>query len=244
MRSSGRTRLYCLPYAGGSAPRIYSHWKRRLPAGIEVVPLELPARGTRMRERPLPRVEALVADALRQVLPWPGESFALFGHSLGGILAFELARALEHRHGRPPCRLLVSGARAPDLPRTPSLDFLLPDRQFRDRISALNGTPPQVLEDDELMELFLPVLRADFAAAAQWRYREGRPLSCPITVFGGRADADVPPASLTGWSRQTVADCEVHLLPGGHFFLDEVPGTLVPLVADRLLPVGSAARRP
>ncbi|MBO3747617.1 thioesterase [Streptosporangiaceae bacterium NEAU-GS5] len=228
-------RLFCLPYAAGSAERIYGDWQRALPGGIDVVPLELPGRASRFKERLLPHVDPLVTDALPRVLPLSGEPYALFGHSLGAILAFELARVMEHEHGRPPARLLVSGHAAPDEPLEPSLDYLLPDRQFKARLKDLAGTPPQVLENDDVMEVLLPLLRADFAAVGQWEHVPGAPLSCPITVFGGDDDHEAPVATLAGWSRQTTAGCSVHVLPGGHFFLNELPDRLLPLVAGELL---------
>ncbi|MGW0811124.1 thioesterase II family protein [Nonomuraea sp. NPDC002799] len=228
-------RLFCLPYAAGSAERVYEGWQPALPAGIEVIPLELPGRGRRFRDRLLPHADALVADALPRVLPFGGEPFALFGHSLGAILAFELARVLEHEHGHVAERLLVSGHDAPDAPRVPNLDYLLPDRRFKARLRELDGTPPVVLENDEVMEVLLPLLRADFSAVGQWEYVPGPPLSCPITVFSGADDPEVDPATLAGWERQSTAGCRVHLLPGGHFFLNEIPDRLLPLVAGGLL---------
>jgi surfactin synthase thioesterase subunit len=238
-------RLFCLPFAGGSAIRIYSGWKRQLPPGIEVIPLELPGRGTRISETPVPRADALTADALRQVLPWCEEPFALFGHSLGAALAFEMARVLDHQHGRPPAHLLVSGFQAPDAPVPADQAYLLPDPQFRARLRELDGTPREVLDNDDLMDVLLPVLRADFAAIGQWRYRDAPPLSMPITVFGGAADPEVPVPTLDGWRRQTTSSCQVHVLPGNHFFLTEAPGLLLPLVTDRLqrtLPVADHER--
>jgi len=227
-------RLFCLPYAGGSAVAIYGRWARQLPAGTEVIPVELPGRGSRIGETPVPSAAAMITDALRTVLPYRDEPFALFGHSLGAVLVFEMARRLEHEYGRPPVHLFVSGFGAPDEPVTPDLAYLLPDREFRDRLHALAGTPREVLDNDDLMELVLPTLRADFAAIAQWRYRPGPPLSCPVTAFGGLADPEVAVASLAGWERQSTASCEVRLLPGTHFYINESPDLLLPAIASRL----------
>jgi surfactin synthase thioesterase subunit len=150
------------------------------------------------------------------------------------MLAFEAARRLEHDHDRPPVHLMVSGFQAPDVPREPDLDHLLPDAEFRQRLRELHGTPREVLDHDELMDLLVPVLRADFAAVDGWRYRPVAPLSCPITVFGGLSDPEAPVDTLDGWRRQTTADCQVRLLPGHHFFIHEAADTLLPIVADRL----------
>jgi medium-chain acyl-[acyl-carrier-protein] hydrolase len=231
---TGRIRLFCLPYAGGSAQRIYGTWSQRLPDWIDVVPVELPGRGGRIAERPVPLAEALVGDVLRQLLPVTTEPYALFGHSLGAMLAFEAARRLEHDHGRAPAHLMVSGFRAPDEPHQPDQDYRLPDGPFRQRLRELSGTPREVLEHEELMDLLVPVLRADFAAVGRWRYQPSAPLSCPLTVFGGRADAEAPPDTLPGWRRQTSADCQVRLLPGHHFFVNDATNELLPVLADRL----------
>jgi medium-chain acyl-[acyl-carrier-protein] hydrolase len=227
-------RLFCLPYAGGSAAAIYGRWSRQLDARTEVIPVELAGRGARIAETPVPSAAVMVNDALRAVLPCSQEPFALFGHSLGAVLAFEMARRLEHEYGRPPAHLFVSGFGAPDEPATPDLAYLLPEHEFRDRLRDLSGTPREVLDNDDLMELVLPVLRADFAAIAQWRFSPGPPLSCPVTVFGGLADPEVEVATLAGWQRQTTASCEVRLLPGQHFYINESPDLLLPTVTSRL----------
>ncbi|MCG0283774.1 thioesterase II family protein [Streptomyces sp. PSAA01] len=231
-------RLYCLPYAGGSAERIYAGWQHRL-AGltrdrVEVVPVELPGRGSRMGESPVPLADALVAGVVQQILPWRETPFALFGHSLGAMLAAEVARVLQHRHGVPAAALMVSGAGAPGPGVSGPADWLLPDTEFRERVRGLAGTPPAVLENDDLMAMFLPVLRADFAVAGQLCGRGGRPISSPITVFGGDRDSEVPVARLGGWAAHSTADCVVRVLSGGHFFLDDLSEQVIAEVARRL----------
>lgn len=237
---TGPVRLFCLPYAGGSAARIYRDWGRQLPAWIKVMPVELPGRGDRIAQPPIPSAAVLTADALRQVLPHTGEPFALFGHSLGAALVFEMARKLEQGHGRPPVHLFVSGFDPPDLPREPDADYLLPEPQFRERLAELSGTDREVLANEDLMDLLSPVLRADFTAIGQWRYTEGPPLSCPITVFSGLSDPEVTVPSLAGWGRQTTGSCQVRLLPGNHFVINDAPGLLLPFIASQLESTGRA----
>jgi medium-chain acyl-[acyl-carrier-protein] hydrolase len=188
---------------------------------VEVVPVELPGRGSRMGERPVPFADALAAGVVQRILPWRETPFALFGHSLGAMLAAEVARVLQYRHGVPATALMVLGAGAPGHGTSDPADWLLPDAEFRERLRGLAGTPPAVLENDELMAMFLPVLRADFAVAGQLCRRSGRPVSAPITVFGGDSDSEVPGARLAGWTAHSTADCVVQVLSGGHFFLDE-----------------------
>ncbi|MFP8962482.1 thioesterase II family protein [Streptomyces nanhaiensis] len=234
-------RLFCLPYAGGSAVRVYHDWPAELPGHIELRPLELPGRGSRMSETPCPSVDGLVDDLVHCVLPAIDGPYALFGHSLGGLLAFELARRLEHAHHRPARHLLVSGYEAPDLPTEPDRDHLLPDDEFRKRLRELSGTPQEVLDNDDLMELLTPVLRADFTASNT--YRLGSPwlrLSCPLTVFGGLDDPEAPPHTLRAWQHRSTGPFRLRLLPGNHFFLHTERTSLIEAVIDALGPAGEA----
>ncbi|MFD0319167.1 thioesterase II family protein [Streptomyces flavalbus] len=222
-------RLFCLPYAGGSAPRVYRGWTALLPDSVDVRPLELPGRGARMAQTPCTSVDALVDDLVPTVLAaLDGGPYALFGHSLGGLLAFELARRLEHVHGRPPAHLLVSAFEAPDAPTEPDRDHLLPDDAFRARLRELAGTPQEVLDNDDLMDLLIPVLRADFTASNTYRLTSPwLTLTCPLTVFGGLDDPEAPPHTLRAWRHRTSGHFRLHLLPGDHFFLhtESVPLT-------------------
>ncbi|GAA4669940.1 alpha/beta fold hydrolase [Streptomyces chumphonensis] len=211
-------RMFCLPYAGGSA-RMYADWERHLPAFVQVVPVEPPGRGSRVSEPPHTRLEPLVDELLPRVLAAGDAPYALFGYSLGALVAFELARVLERRHRRPPVHLFVGAFRAPHLPRTAVPDHDLPEPQFRERLRAFNGTPEDVLADESLMELLVPILRADLAVADTYRHRPDRPLTCPITAFAGSDDAEVPVGSVARWRRHTHAGFTLKVLEGDHFFL-------------------------
>jgi medium-chain acyl-[acyl-carrier-protein] hydrolase len=138
---------------------------------------------------------------------------------MGALAAFELARELRRR-GRPmPVRLVVSGRAAPHLPSRRRPIHRLPDREFRGELKALGGTPAAVFENDELMEVLLPTLRADFTAHETYRYRDEPPLDCPILAVTGAEDAVAPPADVEKWRRHTRAAFDVRVLPGGHFFI-------------------------
>lgn len=219
-RPAARVRLFCIPFAGGGASAFRS-WPEALPETIEVLPVQPPGREGRIRERAFTRVEPLV-EALAGTLdddPGGGRPYALFGHSMGTLIGYELARTLR-RQGRPgPVHLFVSAHRAPHRPSREEPIHALPEPEFRDRLRRLNGTPEAVLEHPELMELLGPLLRADFALDESYRYREGRPLDCPITAFGGDADSDVPTEELSAWSEHTRARFRAHVYPGDHFFL-------------------------
>jgi surfactin synthase thioesterase subunit len=227
-------RLFCLPYAGGSALRVYHEWPALFPDGdgIDVRPLELPGRGSRMAESPCTSVDALVDDLVPTVLSaLDSGPYALFGHSLGGLLAFELARRLEHVHRRPPAHLLVSAFEAPDPPPEPDRDHLLPDPEFRARLRELVGTPEEVLANDDLMEILIPVLRADFTVSNTYRFASPwLTLSCPLTVFGGLDDPEAPPPTLRAWQHRTTGAFRLRLLPGDHFFLNTERAALIEAV--------------
>ncbi|HET6694524.1 MAG TPA: alpha/beta fold hydrolase [Pedococcus sp.] len=211
-------RLFCFPHAGAGASA-YGSWAGALAsAGVDVCPVQLPGRENRFREprhhRLEPLLEALVS-ALQRHLDRP---YALFGHSLGALLAYELARFLSGV-GVGPDRLLVSGRIAPQLsdPRPPMHG--LPDAELVARLRELGGIPDAVLESPELLALQLPTLRADLAVNETYRHVPGPPLDLPVTAFGGDRDPKVAVAELHAWRRTTRAGFRASLLPGDHFFV-------------------------
>lgn len=216
----GPLQLFCFPYAGGSS-RLYADWEAGLPPNVRVRAVEPPGRGRRFREAPHDRLEPLVADLLPELVAERNTPYALFGYSLGALVAFELARTMEQRHGCPPVHLCVGAFRAPHLRRTAVPDYNLPEPLFRERLRAFNGTPEAVLADDSLMELMIPILRADLAVADTYRFSADRPLSCPITAFAGSEDEEVDVSSVAQWRRHTSADFSLKVIEGDHFFLHE-----------------------
>jgi len=211
-------RLFCLPYAGGSA-RVFAGWADGLPAAVEVCPLELPGRGLRFHEEPADRLEPVVADLIGAVLSRAELPFAVLGYSYGALLGFELARRLERYHGLRAEHLVVAAMRAPTWPRPEDPVSALSDAQFRRRLAVLGGTPPEVLANDALMEIMIPILRADFTVVDTYRYQGAAPLTCPVTTFGGLDDDTVPCAALDAWRHCTTGPFARHTLPGGHFLL-------------------------
>jgi surfactin synthase thioesterase subunit len=228
-------RLFCLPYAGGSAAA-YRDWSARVPGDVHVHPLELPGRGGRWGEPPvgsLPLLTELLADALSGHLRRP---YALFGHSMGGLLAFELARTLRARGLPRPAHLFVSGAAAPELPRVRQPIHAASRTDVLEELRFLGGTPPEALADPGLMEAVLPALRADFSVLETYRYRDQPPLTMPLTVFGGDADPLVASGELHRWRRQTRALSRLVVLPGGHFFLHSATDRMLSAIAHDLAP--------
>ena len=216
--SAPDVRLFCFPFAGGGAA-MYVQWARLLPASVELCAVQLPGRETRRDESPqtrfFPLIEAL-ADALQ---PWLVPPFALFGHSMGALLAFELTRELRRR-GRPlPGRLLLSGRQAPTVPDQGLPIQQLPDAEFVAQLTQrYGGIPDAILRDPDFLQLFLPTLRADFDVLASYIYRPEPPLPVPMSVYCGREDPRVQRESLMDWRWQTTGGFETRWFAGDHFY--------------------------
>ncbi len=192
-------------------------WQQHLPE-VEVCAVHLPGRGKRFGEPLFTRLNLLV-DALAQEISWKSHSpFALYGHSMGALICFELARELGRRHGVHPVHMFVSGRRAPHLDSSKRRTYDLPREEFIAELKNLNGTPQEVLAQAEMMDVFLPVLRADFEMIQTYEHRFEERLPCPITAYGGLQDGDVPVESLRAWGQHSWAGCKVRMFPGGHFF--------------------------
>lgn len=216
-------RLICFPYAGGGVP-VFRNWHAPLAPRVEVSVAQLPGRGSRIHEKPhtrlAPIVEALLAE-LRGRLDKP---LLFFGHSLGALVAFEVSRAMRRSDLPMPQHLLVSGRGAPHLSNPNPPLHHLPDDQLLSALGKLNGTPADLLAHRELMQLMLPVIRADFEAGATYLCPSEPPLPVPITVFGGLADPRWAREHLQAWQAQTTAAFEVKMVEGDHFFLNTESG--------------------
>lgn len=233
-RPAARVRLICLPFAGGSA-NTYWGWPTGLPEHVEVVPVQLPGRENRFDEPAIDSAELLAGRLLEGLLSYLDRPFALFGHSMGALIAFELTRRLRTR-GLEPVHVFASGCKAPHLPSDRSTDrHHLPDREFIAAVGDMNGVPREVLENMDLMELVLSTLRSDFKLVETYRYRSQPPLRCPVSAFGGLQDKEVAQDQVEAWSRHTVGPFQVHMLPGDHFFINSSRPSLLRLVTEQLV---------
>ncbi|PWB33154.1 thioesterase [Pseudomonas sp. SDI] len=214
--------LLCLPYSGASA-MLYSRWRRKLPAWLNVRPVELPGRGARLGEPLQTDMQALARQLAQEQRLAVSQPYAILGHSLGALLAFELAHELQALGCQAPVALFACGTAAPtrreeyDGPdwREPKSDAVLIDE-----LRTLQGTPEEVLANQELMSLTLPVLRADFLLCGRYQYRSRAPLRCPLHVLGGETDR-ASEAQLLAWRQESLGDFALEIFPGGHFFIHE-----------------------
>jgi medium-chain acyl-[acyl-carrier-protein] hydrolase len=237
-----RVRLFCLPYAGGGSS-IFHQWTGALDPAIDVRAVRLPGRENRMQEPAFTAMEPLVTALAEAIGPWLDLPYALFGTSMGSLIAFELARVLAASPAGPPVRLLVAAHRAPHLPdRGPEL-HRLPDAAFFDELRRLHGMPDEVLAHPELRALLLPLLRADFTVCETYRYHSAPPLDCPIVAFGGSADGDVTREDLEAWRELTRSTFTLRMLPGGHFIVHSTRDALLSAVAEELSPLVASGQR-
>jgi surfactin synthase thioesterase subunit len=222
---SPRLRLFCFAHAGGGAA-LFRTWHEELPATVEVCGIQLPGRESRWKERPIPDVRQVLDQLVPVLQSRLDVPFVLYGHSMGAMLAFEMACELRRRRLPGPQALLVSGRQAPHLSAVRSGIATLSDAEFLDQICRrYQGIPEAVLGEPELLRFFLPVLRADFTLIESYRYTKEPPLTCPLSVYQGRDDQTVSFDQVAAWRCLTSGDFKLELLPGGHFFVqtDKVP---------------------
>jgi medium-chain acyl-[acyl-carrier-protein] hydrolase len=229
-----RMRLFCFPYAGGTAA-VFRNWPRYLPPEIEVCAIQYPGRGSRFDEalgEDIVDVMNRCYDELQSFLKKP---YAFFGHSMGGLVSFEFARRLQREGKSGPLQMFVSGCTAPHVKSVDEVTYNLPEPEFLAELQRLQGTPAEVLENAELMQLMMPIVRADFKATQTYQYAPGPPLECSIRAFGGLKDEMVPQEKVEAWSEHTRGSFRAQMLPGDHFFLNSSQSLLTSIVAQELI---------
>jgi medium-chain acyl-[acyl-carrier-protein] hydrolase len=223
-------RLCCFPYAGGSES-VFRTWQPRFGDVAQVCAFRLPGRGLRSREPPFTDLPALVRAASDELALLVEQPFAFFGHSMGALIAFELARQLRRDYRVEPVHLFVSGACSPD-----SVQFLhdLDPAAIRETLRTLDGTPREIIDHRRFMDSLVPIVRADFTLCVSYKYVEDRPFDCPITAFGGLGDVGISKDCLMKWDRQTTSRFDAHFLEGNHFFLHSSEEALKRTIAREL----------
>ena len=221
-----RVKLFCFPYAGGSSA-VYANWKDDLHPCIHVYPVELAGRGRRIIEPFYNSMDEAAEDVIRMIkYDLSDAPYAFFGHSLGAGLAYHVAQKIRSKLYPQPLHVFFSGRGAPHILRKDRLPYhTLPEDEFREKVMELGGTPEEFFQQPELLEILLPILRADFKIS--WGFNKHysdkadkiKPLNCNITVFMGNED-DVKPEQIRGWRLHSSQTCTIHSFEGGHFFLN------------------------
>jgi medium-chain acyl-[acyl-carrier-protein] hydrolase len=231
-------RLLCLPYLGGSAA-VFAGWRRWIDPGVEVLPVELPGHGIRVREPALRSIVAMADAIATGVSDELHGRYALFGYSMGGLVAFELARLIELNGLPPPAHLFVAAVRAPDVPRRERRVSDAPDDQVFESLRRYAGLPGALADQPELARVRLPSVRADLEAVEMYPLRRPVPLQVGITAIGGTDDETVTRAELEAWARHTSGACRTALVEGPHFFIHTDARALLREIARDLGPIVS-----
>jgi medium-chain acyl-[acyl-carrier-protein] hydrolase len=225
-------RLFCLPFAGGGASTFLA-WRDAVPDWLEVCPLQLPGRDQRINERPLRRAAELAVQLIAALQPLLDRPFAFFGHSMGGLVGYEVTRVLRRDGERLPIGLFVSGTHPPHAPSQQPPRHQLNDADLLQHLRALGGTPDAFFRDPALRDLFLPTLRADLELAETYDAEAHEPLPVPITAFYGRSDRFVGADEVREWARYTSSGLRVHAFDAGHFFIrDAQDGVVAAVIED------------
>jgi surfactin synthase thioesterase subunit len=226
-------RLFCFPHAGGNASCFHS-WAELLPHDIEVCAVEFPGRQRRRNEPPYLRMTMLTRSLELELQQYLDVPFALFGNCTGSLVAFELARRLRKRNLPMPSQLFVTCCRAPQLPERGTLLHALPVAILVDQLRRLGGTPPQLLDNPQMIEILLPCLRADFELAETYRYTAGEPFDFQITAIGGYRDDFVEEWEIDAWAEHSRLKLDKHLLDEGHYLVESAQSAIIKILAERI----------
>jgi len=229
-----RMRLFCFPYAGGTAA-VFRNWPRYLPSEIEVCAILYAGRGSRLAEPLSEDVVDVINGVYSDLQPFLKKPFAFFGHSMGALVSYEFARRLQRERQPEPFQLFVSGCTAPHLRDLAEPTYNLPESEFIAELRRLQGTPAEVLDNAELMQFMMPIIRTDFKASQTYRYIPGPLLECPIRAFGGLKDETVPREKVEAWTEHTSGSFRAQMLPGDHFFLNTSQSLLTTIIAQEMV---------
>ncbi len=228
------TRLFLFPYAGGG-PAVFGKWPAELPDNVETWIAHYPGRGSRYKEPPINRLNLLVEGLIQAIQPLLNKPIVFFGHSLGGLVGFELAQHLRRKSLPQPELLFISACGAPHLPDPHPPIHSLPDAEFLQSLKQLNGIPSELLRQPEAMQLLLPTLRADFEAIESYQHSPNEsPLHCPIIAFGGLADPRVSRKHLEGWAAHTNSHFSSQYFSGDHFFINASKEAVIAAIGARV----------
>lgn len=226
-------RLICFPFEGGSS-HIFKNWADALKDHVEVVAVELPGRGKRIREKLYYRLPELIHELIPSILEYLDKPFYFFGHGMGALISFEMTQALSRNFLPEPDHIFVSGYAAPCSPIKEPLMCKLPKSEFLDKLKEKRLLPAEVLKDDNLLDLMYPILKADFSVCETYSYKVCYKTACGVTAFGGLADDTVGYDELQEWAEVTNSSFELNLLPGSHFFILNSRGMFLKILSEKL----------
>lgn len=230
-------KLFCFPYAGGSAI-MYAKFKKHLQQSIEIVPVELAGRGKRFEEPFYDRMEDAVDDVYERIGgEFEKNRYALFGYSMGSWLAYGLYKKIVQKKCRQPAHVFLAAKEPPHVKTTAKTVYLLDDKNFKKEILHMGGTPKNLLEDKEWLELFMPILRADYRITE--RYKESslkENLNCPVSVLAGKED-DISTTDIKRWNEIASNDFSFYTFAGGHLFIQNNEKAICDIIHDRLAEV-------
>jgi len=229
-----RMRLFCFPYAGGTAA-VFRSWAQYLPAEIELCAVQYAGRGSRLAEPLGEDVMAVMNGIYQDLQPFLKKPFAFFGHSMGALVSYEFARRLQQEKQPEPLQLFVSGCNAPHERNVDEFTHNLPEPEFIAELRRLQGTPAEVLDNADLMQLMTPIIRADFKASQTYKYIPGPPLECSLRALGGLQDERISREKVAAWSEHTRGSFRVQMLPGDHFLLNTSASLITRIIAQELL---------
>ena len=242
IRSTGGShlKLFCFPNAGASA-LAYREWYSHLSDVAEVVPAELPGRGRRITEAPFADLPTCVQATAKQLMPALQRGpFALFGHSMGALIAFELERLIERELRTSAVLLCVAGSRAPHLVgEGRPVIWNLPKLELIETLRSMNGTPAEILDEPDSIDFLLPLIRTDIRMVDTYRFTAGPPLACPLLAMGGLADRETTAAHIRAWNLHTAGAFSHSMFEGDHFFVRSSRNSVLASLSRRLLNLAS-----
>lgn len=226
--------LFCLPYAGGSRSAYYQYAKIS-PANLNIIPIELPGRGARFNEPPLTDIHLMVSDVFKQISRQLDQPYAIYGHSMGAILGYLLARKIDAERVNPPLHLFFTGSGGPSMLKKERKLFELERPALTKALKEMGGMPDEILNNDNHLDIFLPILRADFRAMESFEYVQCKKLNIPVSVITGSQE-NISWEKLESWKNETAATVDFRKLPGNHFFIFEYGSTVIELIVNALFP--------
>lgn len=216
--SNAKIRLFCFPYAGSSSVISYKFLAESLPRTIDICLIELPGRGLRMSENPESSINPIVTGISREIKDYLDLPFIFFGHSMGALIAYELAYEIQHHYNQKPYKLYISSHRAPFSKKETKIMHKLEEREFKSELRQMNGIADEIWENEELLNIVLPIIKNDFKLCETYIYNARDKLNCEIVAFGGKNDPDVNEENLMEWNKITSNRFNIRLFEGNHFY--------------------------